>query len=208
MEKKVPQSEEELLGKLKEQITLLRISADGYDGGVEVEAINLAVRLRVLLHDSNRSKSLLGQLGRKQIHFYDTANDYYADNQVGHWGLTVIRLSTQDGASHIAPLGDVQQSRKLPFTEWWEGKVVVADEHHNTYTRRDLVCHVANTDGGAHVDPELDTAYANLSRKGTFGLKVRRNGIEEDFQNRAVLPSIRQIVHEVLMTLQEEFPDF
>ena len=75
------------------------------------------------------------------------------------------------------------------------------------FTRSKLVLSVSNTDGGAHVDPELDEAYAKFSRFNALGWKFLRNDIPEEFHNTPVLPSIRQIAHEVLSTLKDEFPD-
>lgn len=39
-----------------------------------------------------------------------------------------------------------------------------------------------------------------------MGWKYFRRDIEEDFRNSPVLPSVRQITHEVLKTLKDEFP--
>ena len=70
-----------------------------------------------------------------------------------------------------------------------------------------MVLTVANKEGGTHIDPKLDEAYANLSRFNSLGWKVFMSGVEKDFNNTPVLPSIRQIAHEVLKTLKDEFPD-
>jgi hypothetical protein len=208
MGKKIRQSEDELIGKLKEQVTLIRNSADLYDNGDEVEAINLAIRLRVLLHDSNRSKSLLGQLHRKQIDFSDSATEYPScRSEVGHSDLTHMKMSTSDGISHVAPLDNDWKDKKSHFPDWWQKNVILVDELGNIYTRETLVLQVADTNGGAHVDTHLDETYAHLSRDSTLGLMAVRNGRKEDFRNRTVRPSIRQIAHEVLRTLKDEFPD-
>ena len=70
---------------------------------------------------------------------------------------------------------------------------------------------VANKEGGAHIDPKLDQTYANLSRFNSLGWKAVISGVDQDFKNTPVLPSIRQITHEVLKTLRDEvvdlFPD-
>jgi hypothetical protein len=84
---------------------------------------------------------------------------------------------------------------------------VIRDKNNKTFTRKDLVLNTANTDGGAHIDPNLDQAYASLSRFNSLGWKYFRRDIEDDFRNSPVLPSIRQIAHEVLKTLRQEFPE-
>jgi len=59
------QPQHELLAHLKEQITFMRQSAISYDNGFEGEGKRLAVVIRVLVHDTSQSTSLLTLLGRK-----------------------------------------------------------------------------------------------------------------------------------------------
>jgi hypothetical protein len=51
-----------LLANLAESIDFLNLSASSFDNGYEAEAKRLAVTLRVLLHDTAQSHSLLGLL--------------------------------------------------------------------------------------------------------------------------------------------------
>lgn len=208
--KYISQGQDELLHHLREQIEFLRASASSFDNGHEDEAKRLAVVIRVLVHDTKNSTSLLTQLNKKNINFYDSAADYNPSLSLpAHSGLAIMRISAE--ASWVAPLDDMPPSRnknkKVTFEEWWNKKIVLVDEENNRFTRRLLVINVADTDGGAHVDPNLNVAYANLSRFSSLGWKFFRNDVEGDFENRAVLPSIRQIAHEVLKTLKDEFPD-
>ncbi len=205
------QTSDELLGHLKEQIAFMQNSAASYDNNkFEDEAKRLAVVIRVLVHDTSNSKSLLSLLNKKNIKFYDSALPYNPRNLAPYNGLTMMRLSTSEGASYVAPLNDGPPTRsrtkKLAFNTWWNGMFVIKDKDGTTLTRKDLVLNTVNTDGGAHVDPKLNIAYANLSRFNSLGWKVFRNDIEDDFKNSPVIPSIRQIAHEVLKTLKDEFP--
>lgn len=72
--KRIQRREGELLAALRDQRELLRNAGDRYDGGSDAEAKNLAVRLRVLLHDGGRNnQSLLGQLEiKEQLPYLDT----------------------------------------------------------------------------------------------------------------------------------------
>jgi len=63
------QSNEELQQHLKDIIQALELSAYAFDNGSEGEAKRLAAAIRVLVHDTESSKSLLGQLEQKTIHF-------------------------------------------------------------------------------------------------------------------------------------------
>jgi len=208
---KYVQTTDELLDHLRDQIAFTKQSASSYDNGFEDEAKRLAVVIRVLVHDTSNSTSLLTLLNKKRIKFYDSALPYDPKNLLPYNGLTMMRLSTQEGASYVAPLdgGPPVRSRvrKITFNTWWKDTFVIKDKYGNTFTRKDLILNASNTDGGAHVDPELDVAYANLSRFNSLGWKVFRNDIEDDFRNSPVLPSVRQIAHEVLKTLNDEFPE-
>jgi len=195
-------TESELLDQLREQIGLMMRSASSYDEGFESEAKNLALRIRVLLHDTKNSKSLLNHLNKKNIKFYDSAAPYRPDNLLPYSGLTMIKTSGKE-ASFVAPLDGGAptrgRTRKLAFHTWWEGVFVVKDKVGEIFTRGKLVLEVADTDGGAHVDIKLKEEYANLSRLNSLGW--------ENLINGPVLPSIRQITHEALKTLKDEFPE-
>jgi len=204
---------DELLADLKEQIAFMKQSASSYDNGFEGEAKRLAVVIRVLVHDTANSVSLLTSMNKKNINFYDSASDYNPNRVVvSHSGLVLKRFTfPQGGGEYKAPLDDLPPSmsknRKVNFDQWWDTKIVIRDNQKNTFTRKDLVLTVANKEGGAHIDPNLDQAYANLSRFHSLGWKFFRSDVAEDFKNNPVLPSIRQIAHEVLKTLKDEFPE-
>lgn len=205
------QTQDELLAHLREQIAFMNKSAVSYDNGFEGEGKRLAVIIRVLVHDTSQSTSLLTMLGRKrQMLFYDSASEYDPRNLTASNCLTVIRLSA-DGARYVAPLDDLSPARdknkRRIFDNWWKSLIIYKDNKNNTFTRSDLVLAVANKEGGAHIDPKLDKAYASLSRFNSLGWKQFVHGEEKDFNNTPILPSIRQIAHEALRTLKDEFPD-
>ncbi len=208
---RVKQTEDELLGHLKSQLGFLERSAESYDKGFEDEAKRLAVVIRVLVHDTSQSASLLMLLNKKNIKFYDSTAPYHPHSPGTYHGLIMMRISSEDGANYVAPLDGGaptrSRTRKLPFRTWWNGMFVIKDKDKKTFTRKELVLDTANKDGGAHIDPNLNEDYANLTRFGSLGWKFFRNDIEEpDFMHNPVLPSVRQIAHEVIKTLKDEFP--
>ena len=205
------QDNKELLGHLKEQIAFMQESAISYDRGFESEAKRLAVVIRVLVHDTSQSTSLLTLLGRKRhMLFYDSASKYDPRSLAPSNCFTVMKFSA-NAAEYVAPLDDLSSARdknkKRSFNNWWERLIIYKDNKNNTFTRKDLVLAVANKEGGAHVDPKLDQQYADLSRFNSLGWKLFVHGEEKDFNNTPILPSIRQIAHEVLRTLKDELPD-
>ncbi len=204
----------DLKDHLKEQIQFLIFSSKSYDNGFYGEAKRMAISLRILLHDTSKSHSLLAQLNKKSIKFYNLAHPYNKKNLLTTMSLISIKTKVDgtEGEVTYEPLLDnwIPQKRqisKIDFNAWWN-QTVIKDKEKNKFSRKDLILQVSNTDGGAHIDPELDDRYAALSRFNSLGWETVFNGKVLGFKNKPELASIRQITHEVLKTLQDEFPDF
>jgi len=206
MSNEYKQSTAELQQHLKDTIQALELSIDALNKGYEGEAKRLAAAIRVLVYDTSISKSILGQLGQKNIPFYDTSLPYNPKSIMPYIGLTAINL-TKQGATYIALLDNLPPESPphwVDFNEWWN-RVIFIDKNANETSRKDLILAVANKDGGAHVDPVLDEKYANLSR---------RNSLAWWFSNpRVDVPlggpekaTVRQIAHEVLKSLNPTMP--
>src|SRR4029450_11005057 len=104
-------------------MAFLRSSADAFDNGFEDEALRMAVALRVLLHDTESSHSLLSQLGAKdELRFADTATGI-APGVGPTVGLAAMRITTgPGGAEYRPPLGNLSPIRirdPKPFEHWW-----------------------------------------------------------------------------------------
>lgn len=135
----------------------------------------------------------------KQREFLDTSHDPTAGNQVGHSGLIVSTLSER-GARYVAPLDSGwAKANTLPFDTWWN-KPVFVDLQGRALTRKDLVLSVADQDGGAHVDPTLNAAYAELSRNNALGWMYTAGETTEPMAGPEKA-ALRQICHELLKTL-------
>jgi hypothetical protein len=149
---------EELVDRLREQLRFLERSGEAYDEGYHDEAKRLAVVIRVLLHDTNSSRSVLGLLGVKdQLKFTDTAGEIEPENLLSTPGLVMFRMGGGE-AEYVPPLDDLtppRQNPPRPFDEWWTMHVT-KDANGNLFARKDYVLSVANKEGGAHVDPQLD----------------------------------------------------
>lgn len=193
------QSEEELRDHLDEQISFLEASADAYDSGFEGEAKRISVALRVPLHDTRTSASLLGQLGLKSGQFWDTSWPISSGNMTPHSGLVLTAMGA-DGANYVAFLDDgIDQPTLKSFDEWWNSAVFV-DSEKRVVSRKELVLAVSNQDGGAHVDPALDRKYADLSRNNSLGWNFS-DGSREEPMRGPEKAALRQICHEALKTL-------
>ncbi len=200
------QSKEELQQHLRDTVQALELSARAFDDGLEGEAKRLAAAIRVLMHDTSYSKSLMGQLEQKTISFYDTCTPRQNHTYITYSGLTAIDLTPQ-GATHVALLDNLPPDcppRWVSFDEWWN-RVVFVDQKRSETSRKDLILSVANKDGGAHVDPVLDEKYANLSRRNALGWGFYNSRGEVPLEGPEKA-AVRQITHEVLKSLNPAMP--
>jgi len=195
---KKPVSQAELLGQLKDHITFIRASCGLYDSGHGGEAKRIATSVRVLVHDTDVSHSLLEQLGYKQtLQFLTFAVPNKPYNLGPYHGLLNIELVKRV----YVPKLDQVPPRPMYFRDWWD-ETVLKDEDGTFYSRRELVLALANKDGGAHVAPEMDEAYERLTRENHVGYEVAVGGKSIKWHANPVFPSVRQIGHEILETLK------
>lgn len=199
---KVAQSADDLRRHLAESVGFLEVSSAAFDGGSLAEAKRLATTLRVLAHDvTGKSVSLLHQLGIKDsMRFISTVGVDRPGNVAPYHGLVGIRLG--GGVTFRARLANVSaaERREHPFDRWWN-EVVIDNRAGTVLTRKDLILALANKDGGAHVDPELQSSYAALTRAvgvGWIGLTASAEGPVLEVE----LHSARQVAFEMLESLR------
>lgn len=196
-----------LLALLEENIGFLEASATSFDAGYEAEAKRLAVTMRVLLHDTTQSHSLLAMLGAKPLmKFTDTAEHINPNNiMASAAGLVMMQMTPTVGAAYIAPLGNLPlpPTRIHPpvdFDQWW-GNDIARDTQRATWNRKKFVLTMANKEGGAHVDPKLTEAYEILAKNNGLGFVSNASGVDAALDGNVVAVSVRQIAHELLETL-------
>ncbi len=186
------------LDKIEDFITI-------YDSGKKTIAQDIAVKLRVLFHNTNNSKSLLKQLKLEHILFVETGKKYEANNLFSHWGLVSAEAKLgngEDGSWSFVPMLEKAIVRRVEFQSWWDSKKIIVDKSKNIFTRRKLILELAETDGGAHVDEGLKEDYHSLTRRNSLGwFQVDKWGKSEAMEN-PVPPSIRQIAFEVIETFR------
>lgn len=102
---------------------------------------------------------------------------------------------------------DPSESRieKIPFKDWWENKII-DDKQGRTYSRGELILDVCHKDGGAHIEAKIKEKYVNLKTKHHLKPMGHHGGIIAP--SNIVSANIRQITHEILKTLKDEFPEF
>ena len=80
--------------KLKEQIVFLQNSCCGSDDGNWSEAVRIAASVRVILHDSTHSISLLAHLRTKNINLFNTYFDPPQEDNNGYEVITLFAMGT------------------------------------------------------------------------------------------------------------------
>lgn len=213
----------------EQQLGFLKSSAAAYDAGTEPEAKRLAVSLRVLLHDTERSTSLFAHLGIKdKLPFRNTASEPHPPEVIVMFdgGLCSIQstLGKGGGESRFVPvLGTDPERNSQPeqcFEDWWTTPIL-HDQEGNSFSRSDFIDAVANKDGGAHVDATLGAAYAALTQGNSMRLTQKKGTTEDGWEtimggviggppdesseriaNSIALASIRQIAFEVTTSVE------
>jgi hypothetical protein len=178
--------------QLRRQLGFLRRSAESYDRGYHDEAVRLATTIRVLLHDTKASTSLLSLLGVKSsINLLTTVS-----TDPLHAGTCMFDGLTMMSLRGIEPSFS-KSGQFVSVADWWE-QVVLVTGPKVWITRRLLVLGAANKDGGAHVDPHLNHEYQQLM-DGMWTFVRRQGPFETSIQlTDHHFVAIRQLVHELL----------
>ena len=198
-------SPDEVKNALREQIMMMRASAEGYDNGNRWEAKRLAVSAYTLLHDgTGRTKSILTQLGaRAGMRFVSTAMDI---NGLIPANALVAMQSKAGQPFEYAPYLDISNelewTHRLQFQNWWD-ETIFQTVRGQTLSRKNLVFALRSQDNGGHFDAELpDNAYypfATVNDERVTATFAGNSGPIPD----AHLATMRQIAWEILETLKE-----
>jgi hypothetical protein len=201
---RVTRSTADLKKEFADQLTLLRASCIAYDDGLEAAGKQIALTLRLLLYSRGQSRALLDQLGYRNNRFLSTGRPSQVPN-CHH--MQCVKITSGPHAPKWMPRGvdwgNTKKRALLPFPEWW-GQMILSDDIGNEFTRMSLVQNVADTDGGAHVDGDLDESYMRMTRDKTIRIEV--NGMAPE--GRIELACMRQIAYEVVATIYRVAPEF
>ncbi len=192
----------QLLTQLNEQLSALKIFTREYDNGNHFLFKDIAVKLRILFHNTSRgnTRSLCHQLNLESIELYDSAKLIHEQS------TNAIKAPVHFRFNVDVPL--IFQPQLLPglfkssYQHWWEIGPIIIDKNQKEYSRRNIVKYVTDNDGGAHVDVELPEQYYNLTRGEASGWTYKTlDGVEKNLD--PVPAVVRQIAHEVLQTFDK-----
>lgn len=145
---------------VQDQYLRLKYAVEGFYTGKEVQVLNIAVIIRVLLHESGTSKSLLARLPSDywNLTIYDkpplTPKTVFA--------LRTPLVISGDGTKRmIRSQFDNDVYKLVPLHRWWNDEYQPLGKLR--LSKREIVLNVAHKDGGAHIDDKLPDHHATLS---------------------------------------------
>jgi hypothetical protein len=194
----------EYLKHLKQQIGFIKRSCDSFDAGHTDEAIRIATSLRILLHNTGQSVSLMKHLDALDISLLSTVIDRDAeiadqgpnDTIVIFGGLFCISEATDVSLQACLDGGE---TRDLVSITKWLNQIVSSTRSRIRVTRRDIILGATNKDGGAHVDLKLPVPYQVAAGESPMGFFMKKPGVAaENPLEKTHLVSLRQMGYEIL----------
>jgi hypothetical protein len=203
----IPIANDPKVGLVRNKELILAL-CKAFDQGDEILALPLATALRVLLHDTRKSTSILQLVGLKENSIFLSTTQFCSKEQVNLGLVRQINVGIHDGIGGEAKYWALCDERyfrspsgkhtKLSFQCWWE-EIVFRNFHHGL-SRKDIVLAVANKDGGAHFDKEVEARYDAFRQtwSGGSSLVGIHSREHRGYDNIPSFPAIRQIAYEVL----------
>ena len=117
--------------------------------------------------------------------------------------LAALAVGTKSNSRYVPYFDDSPPgfAGTAPFNDYWE-RIVFIDNQGRSFTRKSIVLAIANQDGGAHIDPNMDEDYYDLSRRNSMGWQSGNNPPV----TKAELAAVRQIAHEILRMFDASYP--
>lgn len=202
---------------LLEQLEFLIDSCNNYDKGKFNYSKQLATNIRVLVHQTPYSASLLNLLQRQRnMQFCSTAS--FPKNAV-YFVSTVFPtqiITNKNGYKKVEPVFlPILNSNKsihkkwVDFDSWWNQNILISDQL--TFSRREMILYMSNKDGGTHVDPGVIEKYYKVSKATESLFYLTNNSIIDDPYQKGEpfkylhFAVVRQIAHEIILSIRKEF---
>lgn len=183
------------------QLNFIISSCRLYDEGRCEEAARIAVATRVLFHNTQNSKGLIGgHYSAPNLRMLSTTM-FRPDFSQG--GVPLGFIGLYPSFSIFRPLLDDSKRREnIPWKQWWSQEPILAlTKTRETITRSQIVLACANKDGGAHVDETRPKEYEQLEDGLEIEILGRFQGQDKRVKLRyANLAILRQVGYEILLS--------
>lgn len=193
---------------LSEQLQFLASSNLAFDQGNLAEAKRIAIVIRVLVHDTAVSHSLLAQLGIKDgLEWADSAPVIDRDPNIVARSPGLTTMGFDEGGvtfrgRHSSQIEQSSTTRFVTFDEWWE-RPVILDSNDAEFSRKELVLQLVNKDGGAHIDRLNEKTHALVHSNSAGFVRIEvPGGVEAEPMPTPIYASVRTVAEELLLTLR------
>jgi hypothetical protein len=200
-------SKKRFVAKFSEHLNFLHTSCDCYDRGNESEAIRVAQSMRVLFHDTQRSKSLAKHNKMKDWEILSSSTGNMPLGEYTAFVKLELNLASSTPVRAVPKFGN--QFKPISLRQWWGHEPVYSFDFRQ-YSRSDLVLAAANQDGGSHVDEKLKPFYRDMASGirslGLDGANLQYSGAapfdktQIQYPQNLHLAMIRQFGYEVLVS--------
>jgi hypothetical protein len=148
------------LALVRQQYDRLKEAVDAFYAGKEVQALNIAITMRVLIHETDRSRSLLS---RVNPNYWDlTIHHRPVLNPRAIFAVPVTIQIGGDGTRKIIRTNlDSPSYQLVPLRQWWNAEYQPLGKLR--LSKKDIILTVADKDGGAHIDAKVPDGHATLS---------------------------------------------
>lgn len=213
---------DELVKILGEQIELLQLNAELFDKGHTVTTLSMATTMRVLFHDTDKCVSLIKHIcdaegkDKSEFEMITTKEQNASTTEINLFGDCLYGLACSEYGFAFFPKLNESTHTKIPFDSWWrEGVIKNVDKGFDVpiwLSREALITLHANKEGGAHVDKYKNKKVSEITKKESAGFEyfvICKKGVSKEV-DCAVDPkraSIRQVCYEVLVSLNNHFPE-
>ncbi len=216
---KFPRTKDELFSELQTQIRFLQDECKQYDLGNIEYSKKIAVTIRILLHDTRNSVSLLRQIESAFVYdrpdFIDiSTKDLMNKGQTDFVSSSLCEYNLEhfiDSPPVLTPraigINSNNHYHFRSFKTWWERLYVIQIDRTNFLSRKDIITLIADTNGGAHVDPNIDERLIllnrNLAKPLRIGIPIGETVKIYTAQTEQILATnVRSIAEEVLYVFQ------
>ena len=190
-----------------------------FDGGVVAYAFEISTKLRLLLHQTNKSHSLLNQMFKdnklnfpNECPFFSTCAPYTTSEIKNSPGVRCSIISRIFGlkpdsdeiivAHTQAPLNNHKGYMWISFEEWWDKHTVLAFNG-SSFSRKRIVNIVCNKLGGAHIDPEIPKNIQKLL--DPLHIPLQFNIKSESGKKNTVITKTDELLYAIVRQIAYEF---
>jgi len=119
-------------------------------------------------------------------------------NLLSHCNLCALVIKNS-GKLYFKAVEDKFPMKFLPLDDWWNEEIIYDRVNNRKFSRKQIILNAANKDGGAHVDPKVDTASQYVAEE------LMKHSGKEDTPPDHDRHIIRQIAHELMKSLRPAY---